>query len=198
MGLNEPGAERPAFEVHHLGGVTEQTRHFSTTPNGGNQAIRHGDGLGPGFCGSMVMMFAFVMIRSACAMRAVKSAPGKDASRAPHLDDHSTVNNAAYGLHSPRPVARYGGQMLETAMFVVNLLVLVLAVWALIDCAFRPAAAFPAIERQTKMAWLAFLAIATVVIYFFGGISLIGMIGVVVSVYYLVDVRSKVLELTRR
>ncbi|MEI2730257.1 MAG: DUF2516 family protein [Candidatus Nanopelagicales bacterium] len=131
-------------------------------------------------------------------MRAVKSAPGKDASRAPHLDDHSTVNNAAYGLHSPRPVARYGGQMLETAMFVVNLLVLVLAVWALIDCAFRPAAAFPAIERQTKMAWLAFLAIATVVIYFFGGISLIGMIGVVVSVYYLVDVRSKVLELTRR
>ena len=66
--------------------------------------------------------------------------------------------------------------MLETAMFVVNLLVLVLAIWALIDCAFRPAAAFPAIERQTKMAWLAFLAIATVVIYFFGGISLIGMI----------------------
>ena len=50
-------------------------------------------------------------------------------------------------------------------MFVVNLLILALVVWALIDCVFRPAAAFPAIERQTKVAWLTFLGIATVVVF---------------------------------
>ncbi len=88
--------------------------------------------------------------------------------------------------------------MLETAMFLVTILTLALAAWALIDCALRPAAAFPAVDRQTKPAWLIFLAIAAVVIFIFGGISLLGMGGVVLSVYYLVDVRTKVLAITRR
>jgi hypothetical protein len=92
----------------------------------------------------------------------------------------------------------YPYPMLATAMFLVSLLILALAVWALIDCALRPAAAFPAVERQTKPAWLIFLGLATVVILFFGGISLLGMAGVVLCVYYLVDVRTKVLAVTRR
>lgn len=88
--------------------------------------------------------------------------------------------------------------MLDTAMFVVDWLIRALVVWALIDCIMRPAAAFPAIERQTKVAWITFLALATVFVMFFGAISLIGMLGVVIGVYYLVDVRTKVLEITRR
>ena len=88
--------------------------------------------------------------------------------------------------------------MLELAMFLVTLLTLALAGWAFIDCALRPAAAFPAVERQTKPAWLIFLGLAIVVIFFFGGISLLGMAGVVLSAYYLVDVRTKVLAITRR
>lgn len=88
--------------------------------------------------------------------------------------------------------------MLLTAMFIVNLLIIALVAWSLVDCAIRPAAAFPAVERQTKLAWLLFLAIALALVVFFQGISLLGMIGVVVSVYYLVDVRTKVLEITRR
>jgi hypothetical protein len=88
--------------------------------------------------------------------------------------------------------------MLETAMFLVTVLTLALAGWAFIDCALRPAAAFPAVERQTKPAWLIFLGLAFVVIFFFGGISLLGMGGVVLAVYYLVDVRTKVLAITRR
>lgn len=88
--------------------------------------------------------------------------------------------------------------MLETAMFIVDWLIRALVVWALIDCIMRPAAAFPAIERQTKVAWITFLALATVFVMFFGAISLIGMLGVVIGVYYLVDVRTKVLEITRR
>ena len=88
--------------------------------------------------------------------------------------------------------------MLDTALFVVDWLIRALVVWALIDCIMRPAAAFPAIERQTKVAWITFLALATVFVMFFGAISLIGMLGVVIGVYYLVDVRTKVLEITRR
>ena len=88
--------------------------------------------------------------------------------------------------------------MLDTAMFVVDWLIRALVVWALIDCIMRPAAAFPAIERQTKVAWITFLALATVFVMFFGAISLIGMLGVVIGVYYLVDGRTKVLEITRR
>lgn len=88
--------------------------------------------------------------------------------------------------------------MLSSVMFLVNLLILGIGVWALIDCIIRPSAAFPAVERQTKVAWIAFLAIGALLIFWFGGISLLGMLGVVLAVYYLVDVRSKVVEITRR
>ncbi|NQU36318.1 MAG: DUF2516 family protein [Actinobacteria bacterium] len=88
--------------------------------------------------------------------------------------------------------------MLDLAQFLVTLLTLALAGWAFIDCAMRPAAAFPAVGRQTKPAWLIFLALAVFVIFFFGAISLLGMGGVVLSVYYLVDVRTKVLTISRR
>lgn len=88
--------------------------------------------------------------------------------------------------------------MLSSVMWLVNLLILGLSLWALIDCILRPSAAFPAVDRQTKVAWIAFLAIGTVLVFWFGGISLLGMLGVIVAVYYLVDVRTKVLEITRR
>ncbi|MFA7266009.1 MAG: DUF2516 family protein [Candidatus Nanopelagicales bacterium] len=88
--------------------------------------------------------------------------------------------------------------MLGTVMFVVNLLIIAMVVWALIDCIVRPAAAFPAVDRQTKVAWITFLGIGTAIVIFFGAISLLGMLGVVVAVFYLVDVRTKVLEITRR
>lgn len=88
--------------------------------------------------------------------------------------------------------------MLATAMFVVNILLMLLGAWALVDCIMRPAAAFPAVERQTKVAWIIFLVIALGILVYFGGISLLGLLAVVVTVYYLVDVRTKVLEITRR
>lgn len=83
-------------------------------------------------------------------------------------------------------------------MFVVNLVLLVLAVWALVDCILRPAAAFPAVERQTKIAWIAILAVALLVLFIFGAISLVGLIGVVAVAFYFVDVRAKVVAITRR
>ncbi len=88
--------------------------------------------------------------------------------------------------------------MLESVMIVVRLLTLAIAVWAFIDCLVRPTAAFPAVDRQTKGAWLTFLGLAVVVEFFFGGISLLGLAGVVLAAYYLVDVRAKVVAITRR
>ncbi len=88
--------------------------------------------------------------------------------------------------------------MLEFAQIMINYLLLGLGAWALIDCALRPAAAFPAVDRQTKVAWLTFLAIGLVVMFIFGGISLLGMAAVVLTVYYFVDVRTKVVQITRR
>ncbi len=87
--------------------------------------------------------------------------------------------------------------VLNTAMAVVGLGLLALTAWAFIDCALRPAPAFPAVDRQTKVAWLIFLGLAIVVQMFFGGFSLLGFGAVVVAVYYLVDVRTKVVRITR-
>ena len=84
--------------------------------------------------------------------------------------------------------------MLYTAMSVVAMIGLAIAAWAFIDCALRPARAFPAVDRQTKTAWLIFLGIAAIVQYFWGTLSLLGIAAIIVSVYYLVDVRAKVAQ----
>ncbi len=86
---------------------------------------------------------------------------------------------------------------MATSMWLVGLLGLAIACWALIDCAIRPARAFPAAERQTKSAWLIFLGIALIVQYFWGVVSLLGIAAIIVSVYYLADVRAKVAGIRR-
>lgn len=86
--------------------------------------------------------------------------------------------------------------MLDLVFLIVRLITLGLSVWAFIDCAFRNSAAFPAVDRQTKGAWLIFTGLAAVIIFLFGGISFFGLLAVVLSVYYLVDVRAKVIEVT--
>ena len=95
------------------------------------------------------------------------------------------------------PATRSVAFVLQTAMTIVGLALLALTAWAFIDCVLRPAAAFPAVERQTKVAWLIFLALALAVQLFFGGFSLLGFGATVVSVFYLVDVRAKVVGITR-
>lgn len=83
-------------------------------------------------------------------------------------------------------------------MSIVAMIGLAIAVWAFIDCVLRPARAFPAVDRQTKTAWLIFLGIATIVQLFWGALSLLGIAAIIVSVYYLVDVRAKVVQAVRR
>ncbi|MGV1036827.1 MAG: DUF2516 family protein [Candidatus Nanopelagicales bacterium] len=88
--------------------------------------------------------------------------------------------------------------MMQMAMNAVYFLMLAINVWALVDCLIRPAAAFPAVERQTKIAWIAFLGVGVAIQLFFGGVGLLGLAALVLAGYYLADVRTKVLEITRR
>ncbi len=79
---------------------------------------------------------------------------------------------------------------------VLGLALLALKVWALIDAGTRPAVAFPAAGKLTKVAWLGILAAAVLL----GGFSVLGLfslIGTVAAIVYLVDVRPAVHELRR-
>ena len=75
---------------------------------------------------------------------------------------------------------------------------LALRAWALIDCAFRNAKAFPAVDKLTKPAWLGILALS----FLLGGqwvsppLFPISLVSVVVSIVYLADVRPAVREIT--
>jgi len=81
-------------------------------------------------------------------------------------------------------------------LLALGLALLALKVWALVDACTRPAPAFPAAGKLTKVAWVAILAAAVLL----GGLSvfgLLGLIGTVAAIVYLVDVRPTVRELRR-
>jgi hypothetical protein len=79
-------------------------------------------------------------------------------------------------------------------LFLLNLGVLVLVVWALIDAATRPPAAFVAAGKQTKQIWLAILGVSLVLclIGLGGFLGILGAIIAVAAIVYLVDVRPAV------
>jgi hypothetical protein len=73
-------------------------------------------------------------------------------------------------------------------MSLVGLGLFALKVWALVDCATRPAAAFELHNKLTKVGWLVILVLAVL----FGGLGLLGLAGTVAAIVYLVDVRPAV------
>ncbi|MCU1589322.1 MAG: uncharacterized protein JWP11_578 [Frankiales bacterium] len=77
---------------------------------------------------------------------------------------------------------------------LLDLGLLVLVAWALIDAATRPAAAFVAAGKQTKQIWLAILGGCLLVsLIGLGGIlGFFGFIIAVAAIVYLVDVRPAV------
>jgi hypothetical protein len=80
---------------------------------------------------------------------------------------------------------------------LLNLGLLALVVWALIDAATRPAPAFVAAGKQTKPIWLAILGVALLLcVLGFGGIlGLFGFLVAIAAIVYLVDVRPAVREM---
>ena len=77
---------------------------------------------------------------------------------------------------------------------LIDLGLLVLVAWALIDAATRPAAAFVAAGKQTKQIWLAILGVALLLCLIgLGGIlGFFGFLVAVAAIVYLVDVRPAV------
>jgi hypothetical protein len=76
---------------------------------------------------------------------------------------------------------------------VIGLGLLVMKVYAFIDCVRRPESAFVAHGKLTKPAWLAITGIAALLQYFFGGVlGLFSIIGTVAAIVYLVDVKPAV------
>ena len=77
---------------------------------------------------------------------------------------------------------------------LIDLGLLVLVGWALVDAAMRPAAAFLAAGKQTKQIWLAILGVCLLLcLAGLGGIlNLFGFVVAVAAIVYLVDVRPAV------
>ena len=70
-------------------------------------------------------------------------------------------------------------------------------VWAFADCLTRRAAAFPAVDKLTKPAWLLVLVVAGLLGTFASPpLWPISLISTVVSAVYLADVRPAVREIT--
>jgi hypothetical protein len=77
-----------------------------------------------------------------------------------------------------------------SVLHLILLALLIFKIFAFIDAAIRPAQAYLAAEKLTKVAWLLFLGIAAVVDLFFGGpFSILTILGTVAAIVYMVDVR---------
>ena len=72
---------------------------------------------------------------------------------------------------------------------------LALGLWALVDAAIRRTDAYPAADRQTKLIWVGILAVGRFAPVAFSGI--LGLAGITAAIIYLVDVRRRLIEVTR-
>ena len=86
--------------------------------------------------------------------------------------------------------------LVVTVIWVVTL---ALKAYAFVDCVRRPAAAFPAIGRQTKMLWLILTGLALLTGLVPGlTLNLIGIAAVVIAIIYVFDIRPRIAEITGR
>lgn len=95
------------------------------------------------------------------------------------------------------------GQLYDYTDYVIYYALIALRVWALIDCLTRRTAAFPAVDKLTKPAWVAILLISGLLGTFFssplypsGVVSVFSLASVIVAAIYLADVRPAVREIS--
>ncbi|MDO8732402.1 MAG: DUF2516 family protein [Actinomycetota bacterium] len=87
-------------------------------------------------------------------------------------------------------------QVQNLVLIVLWVLFLIIKVFAFIDCIRRPAQAFTAVSRQSKLLWLILTgvsALAGLVVQ--DPLSIFGIAGLVASLVYLFDVRPRIIEL---
>ncbi len=79
---------------------------------------------------------------------------------------------------------------------VLDLGLLVLVVWALVDAVRTPAEAFVAAGKQTKPIWLGILGVSLLLVLGLrvGVLGILGLVVAVAAIVYLVDVRPAVRE----
>lgn len=96
----------------------------------------------------------------------------------------------------------YPGSVLQTLIIgpfsgllaLVSLAIFGLKLFALVDAAIRPKAAWQAAVTQSKTMWVAILAVALLL----NGIGLFGIVAMVATILYLVDVRPKLKDVQGR
>ena len=72
----------------------------------------------------------------------------------------------------------------------------VVKIWAFVDCVRRPAAAFPAVGRVSKILWLILTGAAALTGLLPGfTLNIIGIAGLVAALIYLFDVRTRIVDL---
>lgn len=83
--------------------------------------------------------------------------------------------------------------LVDTVLFVVQIAVLVMAVYAFVHAAMQRTDAYTAVDKLTKPVWLVILGVGVVLALVLGvtGIA----IAAVAAGVYLVDVRPKILEI---
>ncbi|MGP4110042.1 DUF2516 family protein [Streptomyces sp. 4N509B] len=79
-----------------------------------------------------------------------------------------------------------------TLVWLIFIGLMVLAVYALVHAALQREDAFRAADKQTKPFWLVILGVTVAVHLFVPGMLLLKLIGAVVTIVYLVDVRPAV------
>jgi hypothetical protein len=79
---------------------------------------------------------------------------------------------------------------LNVGLLVIELAIVVAVVWAFIDAATRPAAAFVAAGKLTKPTWLLILGVSAVCVL----LSILALVALIASIVYFVDVRPRVRE----
>ena len=84
---------------------------------------------------------------------------------------------------------------IKVAIWVIFL---VIKVFALCDAAVRPNALFVAADKQTKLLWMVMLGVALLVHVVDQGFGLLALVGAVVALVYLADVRPMLRSMHRR
>ena len=83
--------------------------------------------------------------------------------------------------------------------FAIWVIFLVIKLFALCDAAVRPNALFVAADKQTKLLWMVMLGVTAVLhVLFRAGFGLLSLIGAVVALVYLADVRPELRSMHRR
>jgi len=91
------------------------------------------------------------------------------------------------------------GNVQDLVLLALWVITLVVKGFAFIDCVRRPAAAFPAVGRQSKALWMVLTALAALTGLIPGmTLGIIGIAGIVIALVYLFDVRTKIIDITSR